>query len=468
MIVRILYGSCSRLLLVVIWNINSLLIIGGIESNPGPEEEAAFKIRSQNCRGLTDRNKLFKMLRKLYPNSQSNLVPSIACLQETHCLDQFVLDHYFKGTAIVDNGERNQRGVCILVPDSFEVCSSHTSGVGRWGIAVIRTKDPRSLKKLVIVNIYGPNCHREAVRFFQDLFQSLDEATQELVQLNENFDIVVAGDFNVVLDHRSGASDRIGSRSERDLAKMIKEFMVERNLFEAIPEFPNNSFTWRRGTCLSKLDYIFLSSALLARSSPVKTSWHEFGANLDHATISLQIKSGQNTERGRSFPKLFKTDISSESDRQWLTDQLCQQVSQIPTHWNAHLKLDFIKMVLRSKTLELRQMKKFENSCVTVREEICSIISKAPLNANSAARLDALKLNLHDLEEIEAETLRIRAGVKWREEGEKSTSYFLARFKARSEGSVLHSLNLGTRMVTGSKAILSIVQQFYGKLYSRP
>ena len=113
-------------------------------------------------------------------------------------------------------------------------------------------------------------------------------------------------------------------------------------------------------------------------------------------------------------------------------------------------------------------MKKFENRCSLVREEINSIMLTAPLDAAKAAQLDALKLRLHELEEVEADTLRIKAGVKWREEGEKSTSYFLAKFKARTGGSVMHSLNLGTRIVTGSKDILSIVQQFYGRLYSDP
>ena len=448
-----------------------LLFMGGIELNPGPNvgEEEDFRLRSQNCRGLTDRNKLFKLLRKLYPPSRtgSSLTSSIACLQETHCLDNFILAHYFKGTAIVDNGERNQRGVCTLIPDNFEVCSSRTSGVGRWTMSVIKAKTSQSLTKYVIVNVYAPNCHREATTFYQDMFQVLDEETQTMTQLNENFEIAIVGDFNVVLNHHSGASNRIGSRIEKDLAKTIKELMVNRNLFEAIPIDPNNSFTWRRGICMSKLDYIFLSSALLSRSSPVQTQWHEFGSNLDHATISVQFKARLGTVRGRSFPKLFKTDIASEQDSQWLRDQIRQHDEQIPNHWNAHQKLDFIKMILRSKALELRQMKKHENSCESVRAEINSIILDAPLDNDKAGQIETLKLKLQELEELEAESLRIKAGVKWREEGEKSTAYFLAKFKARTSGSVMHSLNLGTRIVTGSKDILAVVQQFYGRLYNK-
>ena len=445
--------------------------MGGVESNPGPNHatEEGFLIRSQNCRGLTNRNKLFKMLRKLFPNGRGQVSSrNIACLQETHCIDTFVIDHYFKGTAIIDNGERNQRGVCSLIPESFEVCSSHTSGLGRWAIAVIRSRNVPLARKYVLVNVYAPNCHREAATFYQDLFRSLDEITSSLTQLNENFDIAVVGDFNVVLDYNRGASDRTGSRAERDLARLVKESMIERDMFETVSAEAKNSFTWRRGSCLSKLDYIFLSSALFARSNPVKTQWHEFGANLDHAAISVQIRTSMNSVRGRSFPKLFKTDIHSEQDRNWLREQISLQENQIPAHWNAHLRLDFVKMILRSKALELRQMKKFENSCASVREEINSLVLQVPLNDERVARLDFLKMKLHELEEVESEMLSIRAGVKWREEGEKSTSYFLAKFKAKSESAVMHSLNVGTRIITGSQDILSAVQQFYNKLYNKP
>ena len=444
-----------------------LLVRGGIEPNPGPHVDPGFSVLSQNCRGLTDRNKLFKIMRKIYPSKSRSLSSDIACLQETHHIDRYAISQFFKGSAVIDDGERNQRGVCTLVPEMFEVCSSVTSGIGRWIITVVKAKAPQVSSKLVVVNLYAPNCHRQSVGFYQDLFRSIDDVTEPMVRSNENYDVVIMGDFNAVLDYQRGASDRIGSRAEKDLAKVIKDLCEERGLREALSKDNESSYTWRRGTCLSKLDYCFLSTALFARSLPVDIKWHEFGANMDHASVRVQIKSNLKCARGRSFPKLFKTDISSELDRQWLKDQLIQQESQIPHQWSPHLKLDFIKMILRSKALELRQMRKFTNNCIELREEIKQLIMSAPLNAEKAAKLDTLKLRLYDLEELESETLSIKAGVRWREDGEKSTSFFLARFKARSESAVMHALNLGTRIVHNSNDILSAVQQFYARLYNK-
>ena len=447
--------------------IRTLLFRAGVELNPGPVDVEGFCLRSQNCRGLTDRNKLFKLLRKMFPISRAGLTAkSIVCLQETHQVDKFVLNYHFKGTAVVDDGERNQRGVCTLVSEDFEVCSSNISNIGRWVIVVVRSRNDSFPQKYVVVNLYAPNSHREAEGFYQDLFQALDEVTESLSQLGEDYSIAVAGDFNVVLDQVNGASNRIGSRAERDLARIITASMNERHLREPLPVEAGNSYTWRRGTCQSKLDYFFLSPSLLARSSPVEIRWHEFGANFDHAAIKVSFKSSIETERGRSFPKLYKSDLQSDNDRQWLADQIGQSRNQMPAHWNPHQKLDFVKMMLRSKTLELRQMRKFAGSCDSIREEINSIALTSPLSASDSLKIDSLKLRLHELEEAEAESLRIKAGVRWREEGEKSTSYFLAKFKARSEGAVMHSLNLGTRIVTGSKLILSAVKQFYKCLYN--
>ena len=155
-------------------------------------------------------------------------------------------------------------------------------------------------------------------------------------------------------------------------------------------------------------------------------------------------------------------------DRQWLREQLVQCEQQILPHWNPHLKLDFIKTMLRSKALELRAMRKRRDDCASMLEEVNKLSLDLPLSKETANRIDALKLRIHEIEEIEAEALRIKAGVKWREEGEKSTAYFLAQFKAKVAGSTMQSIQLGRRVVTGTTSIISVVKQYYENLYNKP
>ena len=240
-----------------------LLIRAGIEPNLWPDESLSFQVLSQNCRGLTDRDKLIRLVRKIYPRKPSSHISTVSRLQETHLMDKFTLSNSFQGAFVIDDGERSQRGTCILVPASFEICGSSTNGIGSWIIAVVKSK--ASLQKFVITNIYAPNCHREASNFYQDFFGRLDEGTAELLRQGGSCNVDVTGDFNVVLDPILGATNRTSTRAEQDLATLITNAMSTRELLEALSLTQPNCFTWRRGICLSKLDYIFMSRTLASK-----------------------------------------------------------------------------------------------------------------------------------------------------------------------------------------------------------
>ena len=452
-----------------------LLMIGGIEQNPGPFPAVgnregspleSFNILTQNCRGLTDRNKLIKLLRKMYPRSKVIGSQTIACLQEIHRIDRFAVTNCFDGSCVIDDGERNQKGVCILVPEFLEIVNSVVSGVGRWAIATIQPKAQLSPHKLIIATVYAPNCHRESINFYQDLFHSLDDVISDLTISNETFEVVICGDFNVVLDPRTGSVNRVSSNLEKDLARLITESMSIRSLSEPTQLKQHQSYTWRRGDCFSKLDYVFASKALIPMVVSTAVRWHEFGANFDHAAVRVEFQSRDKPARGRSFPKLFHSDVRSDKDKNWLSEQLTQCQEQIPDFWDPHQKLEFLKTMLRSKTLELRQMRKFEDSSSAIRSKINELVINSPVTRDQAIELEQLRLKLSGAEEIEAEALKVAAGVKWREEGEKSTAYFLARFKARTAATMMYSINLGARVVSGSREVLSVVMQFYTRLYN--
>ena len=276
----------------------------------------------------------------------------------------------------------------------------------------------------------------------------------------------MSGDFNLVLDARKGSLNRANPTGEKDLAIFIKEAMAHRSLLEVdSKDNQRNLFTWRRGNCHSKLDYVFTSPLLKANVTKAKIKWHEFGAKYDHAGLEVSFASTTLPDRGRSFPKLFKTDIASERDRLWLGEQLEAFGQQIPPHWNPHMRLDFIKSMLRLKSLEIRKMNKLISSSEVIRDQINSIASRLNPTVADINCLEELKRELAQAEEREAETLRIKAGVKWREQGERSTKYFMNRFKARTAATAMHALNIGRQVITGSADLVAFVKIFYSRLY---
>ena len=60
----------------------------------------------------------------------------------------------------------------------------------------------------------------------------------------------------------------------------------------------------------------------------------------------------------------------------------------------------------------------------------------------------------------------MRAGIKWREHGEKSSKYFLGRLKSRELARDLHNLidNNGL-VVSGLQGVLTHVKSFFSSLY---
>ena len=165
------------------------------------------------------------------------------------------------------------------------------------------------------------------------------------------------------------------------------------------------------------------------------------------------------------FPKLFKTDIGLKIDRVWVKTQLDQAALQIPQHWDPHIRVEFMKTTQRTKVLELRKMN--QNSCSTeaIVGRINSVTSKPILNREDFHSIEELKLELARAEEQEEEKMRIKAGVKWREEGERSGKYFMSRYKTRLAATAMHVLKVGNEMITGSKDLIKFVRIFYARLY---
>ena len=198
-------------------------------------------------------------------------------------------------------------------------------------------------------------------------------------------------------------------------------------------------------------------------TSKAATKWHEFGPHYDHACVKVQFAPTQVVDRGRSFPKLFKTDISNEVSKAWLKDQLDALQRQMLPHWDPHMRLEFVKSMLRSKTLELRQMNKRTLGSEVIKDRLNSLIAKSIFTRADIDCIEALKADLLLAEEQESETMRIRAGVKWREEGERSTRYFLSRFKARVNATTMQLLRAGSQVIEGPSNLLSFVKIIYSR-----
>ncbi len=257
--------------------------------------------------------------------------------------------------------------------------------------------------------------------------------------------------------------NRVTTNQESRLANIVAAELDDRGLKDTIELLDDDCscYTWRRGICASKLDYIFTTVGLQSSIKSCRTEWFAYGSQFDHAAVSISFDLSAN-KRGRSYPKIFQSDIKDESSSQWIRAQLMQVIDQIPDYWDPHMKYEFIKTMLRSKVLELRQMNKVEFSSVAIKRKLNELLA---MQTPDLVEVNDLKVQLAQAEENEQHILSIKAGVKWREAGERSTKYFLSKFKMRQEAADLRKLRdeQGT-LLTESKKIIECVKHFYCKL----
>ena len=97
-----------------------ILIIGGIESNPGPEIETV-KVITINCNGLTSDQRLLQAIGRLKKKIKTST--AVIFLQETHNTNIILLENIWRGNVNISSGTGGSKGVVTLSTDNLEVLS---------------------------------------------------------------------------------------------------------------------------------------------------------------------------------------------------------------------------------------------------------------------------------------------------------------------------------------------------------
>ena len=380
------------------------LLREGIESNPGPESET-LKIITVNCNGLTSDQRLLQAIGKIKRNIK--LKDAIIFLQETHNANLELIENLWQGNVNIAAGTGGSRGVITLSTKNLKVISFQSDSEGRF---LFKSIDMGNNRLCHTANIYSPNNHTAARKFYENLFKQWDEYYERHASNNYVNHIVLAGDLNCVINDGE-SQNRNRSKAERDLADDILNYTEDRGLFDTVLRSPNgNNFTWNRGNIFSKIDYIFADLSLLSSIKCYETIWDLIKS--DHAAICLNIDLTMSKQkRGRSYPKLISMDINDKRDRDDIGKELKEAISNCPAHWNPHQKLEYVKVVLRTKTLEIRAHNKVtQNDLELFRNELLEYNKLPFLDEVQTREFNELRMKIYREEEKAEERLRIMAG----------------------------------------------------------
>ena len=441
------------------------LLIAGIEPNPGPPLELTpnFEILTINCNGLTSKVRLLQAIGKIKKHIKNR--QAIIFLQESHNADIALLESIWPGSVNVAIGTGGSKGVITIATNHFKLIAFKSDPEGRSLFSCLQFGPNHFIN---VANLYSPNNHELSKTFISnsliewDLFCQIQRDTNPP---NSIFSAVIAGDLNCVI-HDYDAQQRSRTKGEAALADVISSMMSERDMYDSVLRSSNgNNYTWNRGNTFSKLDYIFISSDLLDLISSYDTIWDL--VNSDHAAIKIVINLNNATKRGRSYPKLFLSDLKSEGAVELIKQEICNAIKEFPSHWTPHQKLDFVKVVIRTNILEIRAKNKITlDSIELLRQELNFYNSIPTLNEQQSINFNSIRSELYKAEEAHSEKLRIMAGIKWAEEGERSTKFFLNAVNSKRANSTIDYLNSESGPIHNINDIVSISKNFYKDLYA--
>ena len=414
---------------------------------------------------MTSEHRLLQAIGKIKRRIKSS--NAIIFLQETPNANLILLENICQGNVNISAGTGGSRGVITLTTENLLVSVFQSDNEGQYLFTTVKLGDNRICH---MANLYSPNNHNTAKDFFNEVIEQWDNYcehnNQLTMQTNEGTLSIIAGDFNCVI-HEDDSQNRNRTRAERDLAVNISTYMEHRGLYDTTLRSSNgNSYTWNRGNIFSKIDYIFVNGELLNCIKQYNTLWDSVKS--DHAAICVAIDlSKSEQKRGRSYPKLSSLDISAKEDCEALRKDIIDAIRDFPMHWDPHKKLDFIKVVIITKVLEIRARNKItETQLDKLRSELEKFSNLGILNDTQAEEFNNLRVSIYHEEERQSEKLIIMAGIKWREEGERSTKFFLNALKSREAMAMLDYIQTENGPIVNQKDIMEYAKEFYEDLYA--
>ncbi len=302
-----------------------------------------------NCNGLgtiAKRRRILNQASKIVNNS------GIVMLQETHLTKNDQVTVNYKEKFESSNYKSNSARVMTMFSNDFKVIYNTKDKVGRKLYMVVQNRN----KKYLIVNIYCPNDHKASIGFAEEVYVKIIQI------MNDHPDCygILTGDFNCCMT----TSDYLNKNkfaTENKLTLLLKQKNEMCDLVDSYKiKNKEPGYTWNRGNCYSRLDYIYVSSSLTARVKTSKINWSYDKS--DHAALVTTININQEIRKGPGIVKVNTEVLKDKIKLAQIRTEITFLIDQIPAEWNGHTKLEYMKMVLRSTIAQYTGHKRREDN----------------------------------------------------------------------------------------------------------
>ena len=413
----------------------------------------AYNIASLNCNGLRD-NKKRKQLFEWIQNKRNDIV----LLQETHSTekDENIWKQQWGGEIYYCHGTSNSRGVAILIKDQVN-----------FSVEQIETHDGRLLflkgiiaeQEILLINIYGPN---------DDNINLLQIMMKKILQF-ECTNIIVAGDFNLVLDINMDKSGGLGKTHTKS-CKLLKEIMDNLNLVDIwrVQHPDTKQYTWRRrnpNAIHCRLDMFLVSDTLqgCVDKSTITSSYRS-----DHSLIAIQCILSE-ISRG---PGYWKLNCSLLDDLEYVTlitkviSDYCNDININDT--NPCTSWEVLKMEIRKNSISYSSRKKRNKLAEQkqLEQDINALENRENLTMDEYITLQDKKNKMQTIFEEKVRGSMIRSNILNYEQGEKPSKYFFNLEKSKQSKKSIYKLKSNNDiLIDNKKDILNEIANYYTKLY---
>ncbi len=440
-------------------NLQKLLLIlcGDVELNPGPHN---LMLMTQNCRGLQDYNKLRSILRNKMAVMNKN--KAVLALQETYLLNDEKIK--WSGNYVISSSASVHSAGCITYLNDY-VRVIEVRQIDNQGHGHVILVEGLMLHTTIIANVYSPvrGLSREQEDFYNNLIEIIEEFEQKYLFNEPN--LIILGDFNLPLelDRHYYSSD-----TELDRARSISERLLRKSLIDC---WKTNDDRFSFKTAQTRLDRIMyrLDTEFVEK---LETDW-TFTTS-DHCLLKLTLSQArENPARSRvvSLPTYL---LENEEALRMMKDKLAEMVVDSMDHWEPRMKLEYLKMCLRTVAGEVTKYynKKVNEELEGIQKDITwrmSRIRSLPLYAfeENNLQLDLLFTKRNLILEERSKKLAEKAKTRWFYEGERSNKYILNLLNKRRGANRIEKLSGDSGNITNENEINSTINDFYKSLYER-
>lgn len=336
-------------------------------------------------------------------------------------------------SSVLSSGSAHSCGCIVLFRPSLSLVNSWCDVDGRF----LQCEFSFLGKSFRICCIYGPNRNPARDQFFDDLHPLIDPSMPT----------VLAGDFNTVFDR---SLDRLGSvpaDSSRESSSTL------RSLFDASCVIdvwrylhPSSSgFTWTRwdGSLASRIDligvpYVWVSSVSSCDILPCPFS--------DHCAVLLSVSVPDTVPPGPGLWKLNTSVLNDDEYVELISDfwlSWCASIHRFPSlaKWWEDGKSRIKGLTIRYCCSRSATQSRNRDLLVRLIEHL-----KAKVDTGSILCLGPYHSALSELAVLDsrvAKGAQVRSRIRWVEEGETSSAYFLRLEKKRSADRWISALREG-------------------------